>query len=181
MQALPATTSRPLRNWAELDPIIHAAGFAPPSADLDWRRASARYRFDSAVIDFTVLTLIAIPVGLFAPDPLFALIPLAIGVFLAMRQAFVWRHECNALSEDQLFARSGWLAPRTAITHRVKLQSVEIARGPLAQRRGYASLHLGLAGDSFSIEGIPLARAEALRDAVLDSICATGFSELTAE
>ena len=79
---------------------------------------------------------------------------------------------------DQIYARRGWLSPRLTISSRVKLQSAEIARGPIARRRGYATLHLGLAGGKMALHGLPLARAEALRDVVLASIARRDFSDL---
>ena len=61
---------------------------------------------------------------------------------------------------------------------RVKLQSAEIRQGPIARMLGYADLHLGLAGGSYRMEGLPLSRARDLRRAVLASIARTDFSRL---
>jgi putative membrane protein len=72
----------------------------------------------------------------------------------------------------------GLLAPRSQIAQRVKLHSVEIVQGPLARLRGYATLHLGLAGGELAIRGLPLARARALRSLVLESVCAADFSRI---
>ena len=104
--------------------------------------------------------------------------PLAILGLKAVAEFLRHRHAMNALDGDQLYARHGWLSPRMAISSRVKLQSVEIARGPIARRRGYATLHLGLAGGKMALPGIPITRAEELRRAVLASIGKADFSEL---
>ncbi|WP_234026942.1 PH domain-containing protein [Erythrobacter sp. HKB08] len=170
----------PFAQLSEIEPIVRAAGFEPPADDLDWHRASRKFRTDSALIEFAVLALIALGVAIFSPIMELALIPLGIGVLLAARQLFLWQYDRNALTARQLFVRSGWLAPRTEIADRVKLQSVEIRQGPLARARGYATLHLGLAGGSLSAEGLPAERAEELREAILSSIAGTDFSELVA-
>ncbi|MEW4449607.1 PH domain-containing protein [Qipengyuania sp. JC766] len=168
----------PFAKLAEIDPIIRAAGFEPPAGDLAWQRPSGAYRVDKALLGFLSMAVVAAVTWVFAPFFWIALIPLAVGVFIAFREAFVWRYERNALCERQLFQRSGWLAPDTRIANRVKLQSVEISQGPLARKRGYSTLHLGLAGGSFDLQGLPVARARELRDAVLASISRTDFSEL---
>lgn len=173
----------PFARWHELEPIARAAGFDPPTDGLDWRRASARYRADQALIAGVVTLLAALIVFVTlsatgAASPLLALIPLGASVALSIWQAFLWRFERHALDARQIYSRRGWLAPKTDVASRVKLQSVEIAQGPVARRRGYATLHLGLAGGKLAIEGIPVERAGELREAVLGSIAATDFSRL---
>ena len=174
----------PFAKWRELAPIARAAAFAMPSEDLEWRRASARARIDSALLAGGLVAGIALAVlvalaATGAASPLLALIPLALAAPLAAWQWFLWRFERHAIDQTQLYSRRGWLAPRTDVASRIKLQSVEIAQGPIARRRGYATLKLGLAGGKLAIEGIPFDRARELRDAVLDSICARDFSRLS--
>lgn len=173
----------PFARWHELEPIARAAGFAMPTEDLDWHRAGARYRIDSALLAGVIAGGIALAVlvalsATGAASPLLALIPLGIALPLAAWQWFLWRFERHTLDEAQVYARHGWLAPRTAVASRVKLHSAEIAQGPIARRRGYATLHLGLAGGKFAIEGIPLARARELRAAILRSVTAQDFSRI---
>lgn len=167
----------PLAQLDEIDPIIRAAGFAPPAADLEWHRASRNYRFDSAALEGGFFALAAIPVAVFAPAP-FVLIPLALAGMAIASSLYGWQFHRHALSAKQIFARRGWFSPRTQLASRVKLHSVEIAQGPIAQRRGYATLHLGLAGGALAIPGIPLARARELRGAIIESIAAKDFSQL---
>ncbi|WP_374407051.1 PH domain-containing protein [Pelagerythrobacter sp.] len=173
----------PFARWAELAPIARAAGFAAPDEALDWHRASARYRTDTALIAGGMVAAIALAALLAlsatqAASPLFALIPLALALPIAAWQWFLWRFERHALDGQQLYARHGWLAPRTDVANRVKLHSAEIVQGPIARRRGYASLRLGLAGGSLVLAGIPLGEARRLRAAVLDSIAAQDFSRI---
>jgi putative membrane protein len=70
------------------------------------------------------------------------------------------------------------LAPRTEVASRIKLQSVEVAQGPLARLRGYCDLKFGLAGGSFAIDGLPLNEGRAIRTRVLDSIATVDFAKL---
>lgn len=178
----------PFAKLDELRPIVRAAGFAMPEDTLDWQRSSRAYRNVGMWIDALIPALIGILIlGLAAFSGIeeidgrwgFALIPFAFALFLAVRQAFLWRYARNAIDETQVYRRTGWLAPSTAVANRVKLQSAEISQGPIARWRGYATLHLGLAGGAFAIAGLPLDRAHELRRAVLDSISAKDFSELT--
>ena len=170
----------PFAKMAELVPIMQAAGFAKAPDTLEWRRASDRYRFDTAFIMLVIPLLAALAAIVFAPRLWFALIPLAIGVLFALREYFLWRYERHGLDASQIYRRSGWLAPSETIASRVKLHSVEVAQGPIARQRGYASLHLGLAGGGLSIPGLPLERARDLREAILASMTATDFSRLPA-
>lgn len=178
----------PFAQWGELAPIVEAAGFAMPPSDLEWQRGSTAYRNAGIATDALVPGLIGLVVlwlalgsGIEELDGKwgYALIPFAIALFLVLRQAFLWRFARNAIDQTQIYRRSGWLAPSTGVANRVKLQSVEIAQGPIARIGGYATLHLGLAGGSFAIPGIPLERAEALRSEVLASIATADFSQLT--
>ena len=168
----------PFAQLEEIAPIIRAAGFEPPADNLDWHRASKRYRFDSAFIDGAAFTLIAIPVAIFAPAG-FALIPLALAAIFACVNLYGWQFHRHAVDATQLFSARGYLSPSTQIASRVKLHSVEISQGPIAQRRGYATLNLGLAGGNFAVPGIPLERARELRSAIVESISAKDFSELS--
>ncbi len=175
----------PFAQMAEIAPIAEIAGFAvDPEQGVEWQRGSRNYRIDSAIISIILLGLIACGVGtgLYfsgVANPLYAGLILSIGILLAMREMFLWRYDFNAIDGRHFFVKRGWLAPKLDVASRVKLQSVEIARGPLAQRRGYATLKLGLAGGNLDFEGLPVERARELREAILASIARTDFSELS--
>lgn len=174
----------PFAKLDELDPIVTAAGFRRPSASARWHRAASEYRTFSIISDSVLFVLAALIAGgltaLFAPEwMLFAIgVPVGIGFVSAVASYLSWRFKRHALDEDQIIAIAGVLAPSTKIANRVKLHSVEIAQGPFARRYGYATLHLGLAGGEFSIPGVPIDRARAVRAAVLETIAGTDFSQL---
>ena len=134
---------------------------------------------DGALIDFAILAAVAVPVAIFSPWWWSALLPLGAGVFSAVRQYYLYRFDRHALGTGYLFSRHGWLAPRLTIGSRQKLQSIEIVQGPLARRRGYAKLALGLAGGDFTVEAMDIEHAREWRSAILDSIAKTDFSELS--
>ena len=168
----------PFATMAEIAPIAAAAGFALPDETTAWQRASAAYRNDRIALAAGVLVAVAGGLAVLAPFGWF-LIPL--GGALIVGAVMVYEWECrrrHAVDDRQIYAMHGLLAPRSQIAQRVKLHSVEIAQGPLARLRGYATLHLGLAGGELAIRGLPLARARALRSLVLESVCAADFSRI---
>lgn len=169
----------PFARMEEIAPIVASAGFALPSDDLVWGRRSAKASFDIAAFDFTALALVALLVAFTSPWWWSAFLPLGAGVLSAARQYFLYRFDRHALGARFLYSRHGWLAPKTTIGSRTRLQSVEIVQGPLARRRGYARLSLGLAGGDFSIEGMDIAEARQWRAAILQSIATADFSELS--
>lgn len=176
----------PFARMDEIAPVVDVTGFALPAGGTEWRRPSARHRFDQALLGVIPLGLAALGVP-FAnarfgyPIELPLLVSaalLALAGFFAVREHFLWRRDRHALDSRHIFVRRGWLAPRLDIASRLKLQSVEIAQGPIARRRGYASLRFGVAGGALEISGIPLEDAKKIRRAVLDSISAVDFSRL---
>lgn len=167
----------PFGKLDELWPIAREAGFEPPTAACDWHQAARAYRNDSIALVAAipvVLSLVPVAFGY----PWLAAIPLAIGTLLVAGEVIAWRNTRHALDGGQVLSRSGWLAPGLEIAPRVKLQSVDFRQGPLARRHGYGTLHLGLAGGTFAIGGVPVERARELRRAILESVTATDYSEL---
>jgi putative membrane protein len=177
----------PFARMDEIAPVVGAAGFDLPGERVEWRRASTRHRVDAVVrsiVPFAVPAAIAgwiasLVGGINATSTAATAAGLGIlGLALAVRELFLWRHRHHALDGRQLFVRHGWLAPRLDIASQVKIQSVEIAQGPIARRRAYADIRFGLAGGTLEIHGVPLAEARAIRQAVLDSAAAVDFSQL---
>jgi len=176
----------PFARMEEIEPVVDVAGFDLPASDTEWRRPSARHRFDQAMLGAVPLGLAALAVPIVNSRfgqplelPLLASAALlALAAFFAVREHFLWRRDRHAVDARHVFVRRGWLAPRLDIASRLKLQSVEISQGPLARRRGYADLKFGVAGGSLELGGIPLEDARAIRRAVLGSIASVDFSRL---
>ena len=168
----------PFATMAEIAPIAAAAGFALPDDATDWQRASIAYRTDRIVGAVLMCLAIAAGLALFAPTGVF-LIPLGAALVAIALNLYEWEwRRRHALDDGQVYAMRGLLAPRSQIAKRLKLHSVEIAQGPLARLRGYATVHLGLAGGELAIHGLPVARAREVRRAVLQTICATDFARI---
>jgi len=167
----------PFAQMEEIAPIAAQAGFRLPDAATAWQRASTRQRTDKAVRDAAPFLLAMIPAVLLAPPGLF-LLPLGLAVLAVGANLYAWEFRRWALDAGQVYASDGFLSPTQVIATRLKLHSVEIAQGPLARLRGYATVHLGLAGGNFAIAGVPLAEARRLRASVLDTIAATDYSRL---
>ena len=167
----------PFAKMEEIAPIVSAAGFRLPDETTQWHRASTRQRTDTVVFGSAVFVLAAIPVAIFAPFGLF-LVPLGAAVLAAGANLYAWEFRRHAIDASQVYASHGFFSPTRQIATRLKLHSVEIAQGPLARLRGYATVHLGLAGGTFAMQGVPLAEARALRASVLETIAATDFSRL---
>ena len=166
--------------FAQMDAIaaiVAAAGFHLPGEATAWQRASKQHRNDAIALSAGVLLLATILTALLA-HPGFALIPLGLAVISVAANLYAWEFRRFALDEAQIFSTTGLLSPTSRIATRLKLHSVEIAQGPLARLRGYATVHCGLAGGTFAIPGVPIDEARRLRTGVLATIAATDFSRL---
>ncbi|EDL49897.1 PH domain-containing protein [Erythrobacter sp. SD-21] len=167
----------PFGRMEEIHPVVRTTGFSLPPEGTQWDRALKSYRTDKALLAALYLVPATIVAALLANNWLW-IAPLAGLLFLLAEQYWRWKHDYRALGERQLYSRHGWFSPSLAIASRVKLQSVEIAQGPLAQMRGYASLHLGLAGGKLRVHGMPLSEARRWRDALAESMAGSDFSVL---
>lgn len=166
----------PFGQVAEIEPVAQAAQIALPPDDLDWVRPTPRAWIDSGLMFSALIIAIGSVVATTINGWLLAAtIPLvAIVVGLSL---FSWRRHRHATALDQVFVRTGILSPQVTTAPRIKLQSVEITQGPIAQRRGYATVQFGLAGGTMEIPGLPIADAERLRREIVDAIAAVDFSE----
>jgi putative membrane protein len=161
-----------------LERIAAEAGFALPAPSQAWQRASEKYRHDRVLLAagiFVLLALAAITAGYLAA----AIGLIVIGLLLAFREYRLWCCERHALDPLQVLSRHGWLSPKLMVASRVKLNSVEIAQGPLARKRGYATLQFGLAGGRLVMRGVPLGEAVVIRAEVLRSLAEVDFARLT--
>ncbi len=168
----------PFAQEHEIAPIVAAAGFSLPDDTVQWHRPSRAYRFDLALFSALPLVLAGIVLLFIGQLAWFAPLLWVVAALVALRQHVLWRFERHAVDARQILSRRGWLSPTLVAASRIKLHSVEIAQGPLARWRGYASLRFGLAGGALAFDGLPLDEARAMRGAVLDSIASVDFSAL---
>jgi putative membrane protein len=89
-----------------------------------------------------------------------------------------WRQYHFGLDDRQLYVNRGWWRQQMTIAPQVKVQSVEIAQGPLSRRQGLASLRFGIAGGTMEMIALPLSTAVAIRDAVMEKVAAVDYSAI---
>lgn len=177
----------PFAKMDEIAPIVETAGFRLPGEDTDWHRSSVVYLLVGAIVDALIMIGLAIgayvATSIFAPEwtVLATSVPLILGALISIGTLLSWRFRRHALDDTQLMATKGVLSPSSQIATRLKLHSVEISRGPFARLFGYATLHLGQAGGTFSIAGVPIERAREVRSRVMETIAATDFSQLESQ
>lgn len=177
----------PFAKLDEIAPIVETAGFHLPDESADWHLASGRYMVDSAFGNAFFWLLLAVGgwIGAtnYAPEwrEFAAGIPLVIAGIAVMLSALAWRYQRHALDAKQVMATKGVLAPHSQIVTRMKLHSVEISQGPISRLRGYATLHLGQAGGTFAVPGVPVERAREVRRLVMETVAATDFSQLESQ
>ena len=168
----------PFARLDEIWPVARAAGIEPPPEGIEWRCPMKAPWRDDAILHGVFFAALGIAAWAVFRNPA----PLAVAGLLIVGTVLVnylgWRRHRHATDGKQLFVRKGTLARTLAIAPQVKLQTAEIVQGPLARRRGHATLHLGLAGDTLSIPGLPLAQAQALRRAIVEQVASVDFSRL---
>jgi putative membrane protein len=174
----------PFAKLHEIAPIAEAAGFRLPDETADWHRASDKYLVDSAFFDaawFLFGALAAfVATSIYSPEwtMLVTGVLLVLAGLSVIANVLAWKFKRHALDDVQIMATKGVLSPSSQIATRMKLHSAEIAQGPIARLRGYATLHLGQAGGTFSIPGVPVDRAREVRRKVMQTVAATDFSQL---
>lgn len=171
----------PFARLEEIWPVVRAAGLEPPDETTEWRRPLPGPWFWRTIVIASVLALAGLVVSLVRGSALPLAVAASAAGAIAVGHALAWRRRRYARDDRQVYVRQGNLAPKLTIAPQIKLQTVEIAQGPIARWRGYASLHLGLAGGTLAIEGVPVAHARVLRELIVDRIAAVDFSMLAGD
>lgn len=175
----PNFMAAPFAQMDEIWPIAREAGIEPPSTELAFRRAVWKawaiwlLPFVAALIGWTTAATIILEIS-----PAIALRAALLLIPAALLIWFNWRRYADARDEQQLYVRHGWWRERLSIVPQVKVQSVDIAQGPLARRMGLASLEFGIAGGTLEMVALPLEKAREIRDAVMANVVAVDFSEI---
>jgi putative membrane protein len=168
----------PLAKLDEIWPIMAEAGITAPSADSAFQRGQFRWWLAGffIVIPLTIAAMAAVIIfaeASFARSLLLLFIPLGLLLFGTLE----WRKFGYAEDAARLYVRRGWWRQRLTILPQVRVQSVEIAQGPLARIAGLVSVHFGIAGGTLELIAIPRETAEAIRDRVLAIAAPVDFSK----
>jgi putative membrane protein len=169
----------PFATLEEVWRIAIAATIAAPDGDERLQRGVATYWLTQLWFIVPVLLTAMAALVIFADTPigrttLLLLLLLLPGAFFWLD----WRQYRFGLDDHQLYLRRGWWRQQMTIAPQVKVQSVEIAQGPLSRRQGLASLRFGIAGGTMEMVALPLATAVAIRDAVMEKVAAVDYSAI---
>lgn len=169
----------PLARLGEFAPIIAEAGIALPGPDATFRKGPFLWWAVWALIPLVAVLIAVAAVTTFAGASFalarwLLLIPM-IFLFMAWLE---WRNYGDLADASQLYMRENWWNRRLVIARQMKVQSAEIAQGPLARLLGLATLHFGIAGGTLRFAAIPLAEAQAIRDRVIVVVAPVDFSEI---
>ena len=162
-------SAAPCATLAEIDPILRESAILPATADLAFQPVDPAFWWRRAIFLSLLLAAIAAGTGLLIHRGLFAiaLLPLLLCPILFLS----WRHHQYALTDRQLFVRSGWWRRRLTILPRRKIQTVDVSQSPLDHPLNLATLSIGIAGGSairpVMIQAIGFAQAMDLRRQLL--------------
>lgn len=148
---------------------------ADEAALTTWQHISSRHMIDEglSVGSISALTVVASWIALLFPDsiePFPAFLPLiatvSVGVVALVLVPFRVRAMKYVLRADDFVYRRGVIFQRQVAVPYGRLQLVDISRGPVSRVLGLAELRLvtAAASSGVTIPGLPLHRAEALRD-----------------
>ena len=169
----------PFATLDEVWRIAIAAAIAAPDGDERMQRGVVIYWFTQLLFIVPVLLTAMAALVIFADAPigrttLLLLLLILPGAFFWLD----WRQYRFGLDDHQLYLKRGWWRQQMTIAPQVKVQSVEIAQGPLSRRQGLASLRFGIAGGTMEMIALPLATAVAIRDAVMEKVAAVDYSAI---
>lgn len=169
----------PFATLEEVWRIAQAAKIDAPDGDERLRKGVAKHWITQFGVLVPVIFMAMSSVIIFA-DASFAqsallLLLLAFAAFLFWLD---WRKYRFGLDEHQIYVRRGWWQQRMTIAPQVKVQTVEIAQGPISRRQGLASLEFGISGGTLEMVALPLETARAIRDAVMERVAAVDYSEI---
>ena len=169
----------PFATLDEVWRIAIAAAIAAPDGDERLQRGVATYWLTQLLFIVPVLLTAMAALVILADAPIgrttFLLLLLVLPGALFWLD---WRQYRFGLDDHQLYLNRGWWRQQMTIAPQVKVQSVEIAQGPLSRRQGLASLRFGIAGGTMEMIALPLATAIAIRDAVMEKVAAVDYSAI---
>lgn len=169
----------PFATLEEIWPIAQAARIEGPDAEMQFRRGRLMWWFNSPIALTFVIIVAMIATMVFAGAP-FAMAGQMLFVPFCLLPLWwlEWRHYRDAMDDSQIYVRDGWWRQKLTIAPQVKVQSVEVAQGPVARALGLASLRFGIAGGTMEMVALPLPTAHAIRDAVMAKVAAVDYSAI---
>ncbi|MEO9599350.1 PH domain-containing protein [Parasphingorhabdus sp.] len=158
-------SAAPCATLTEITPILNECAIHQAAPDLKFQRVSSAFWWRRAIIGCLLLAGIALATGLILHSGFFALILLAIPLSLIF--FLNWRHHQYAMTDKQLYVRSGWWRRRSTILPLRKIQTVDVSQNPVDHPLDLASVTIAIAGGSaiapLKIASIPLPTAMDLR------------------
>ncbi|MEP2990865.1 MAG: PH domain-containing protein [Parasphingorhabdus sp.] len=164
-------SAAPCAKPEEIDPIIAETQIHSLPDGTIFHPVNHAFWWRDSVIIWLVLKIAALGLGFFVHTGFFALILLALP--LIALQFLNWRHHQFALTESQLFVRSGWWKRKLTMLPLRKIQTADISQSPLDHPLDLATLTIGIAGGSalspLRIMDIEADKAVSLRNQLLPS------------
>ena len=169
----------PLATLVEVWRIALVAGIHAPDRDEQLRTGAALHWIIQLLLLVPPLLIAMAALIIFADTPFAStLLLLLLLVFAAFMFWCDWRRYRFGIDDQQLYLRRGWWQQRLTLAPQLKVQSIEIAQGPLTQRLGLASLKFGIAGGTLEMIALPLSTAQAIRSAVMEKVAAVDYSAI---
>ena len=167
----------PLATLDEVWRIAQVAGIHRPYGDEQLRTGAVLHWIIQLLLLVPPLLIAMAALVVFADTPLApTLLLLLLLVFAAFMFWCDWRRYRFGIDDQQLYLRRGWWQQRLTLAPQLKVQSIEIAQGPLTRRLGLASLKFGIAGGTLEMIALPLSTAQAIRSAVMEKVAAVDYS-----
>jgi len=154
----------------------------PNLADLNFEDLSPKYaksRFIVNIIIFSLIVIAALILQSFDLSPftdnvttgyLITLVFAGLTLLLSIYLFFADQHKYYALREQDLSYASGLIFKKIVTQPILRIQHIELKRGPIARKIGLANLQVFSAGGAlhtFEIPGLPLKTAEKIRQFIL--------------
>ncbi|NQV94591.1 MAG: PH domain-containing protein [Sphingomonadales bacterium] len=162
-------SAAPCASLTEIEPILDECAIHQARADLMFQWVNSAFWWRRAIIASLLLTSIALGTGLLVHSGLFAIILL--GAPVSLISYLNWRQHQYALTDSQIYVRSGWWRRKLTILPLRKIQTVDVSQSPLDHPLNLATVTIGIAGGSpvrpVMIKNIDFDQAMSLRNRLI--------------